>query len=42
MDTENGFQIGIGHRVMVANHQKPLWKKNPIGLAVTTDLLKKL
>ena len=27
MDTENGFQIGIGHRVVVTNHQKLLWKK---------------
>ena len=27
MDTENGFQIGIGHRVVATNHQKPLWKK---------------
>ena len=43
MDTENGFQIGIGHRVVVTNHQKPLWKKKkkiPIGLAVRIDLLK--
>ena len=42
MDTENGFQIGIGHRVVVTNHQKPLLKKkkNPIGLAVRIDLLK--
>ena len=27
MDTENGSQIGIGHRVVATNHQKPLWKK---------------
>ena len=45
MDTENGFQIGIGQRVVVTNHQKPLWKKinknkNPISLAVRIDLLK--
>ena len=42
MDTDNDFQIGIGHRVVVTNHQKPLWKKKkiPIGLAVRIDLLK--
>ena len=41
MDTDNGFQIGIGHRVVVTNHQKPLWKKKiPIGLAVRIDFLK--
>ena len=26
---KNGFQIGIGHWVVVTNHQMPLWKKNP-------------
>ena len=40
MDTENGFQIGIGHEVVVTNHQKPLWNKNPIGLTARIDLLK--
>ena len=27
LDTESGFQIGIGHWVVVTNHQMPLWKK---------------
>ena len=25
---KNGFQIGIGHWVVVTNHQMPLWKKS--------------
>ena len=42
MDTENGFQIGIGHRVVVTNQtiKSHCEKKIPIGLAVRIDLLK--
>ena len=34
---KNGFQIGIGHWVVVTNHQMPLWKKIH---SVRIDLLK--
>ena len=42
MDTDNGFQIGIDHRVVVTATKSHCEKKIPIGLAVRIDLLKKL